>query len=79
MRASENAVYYILYVWQQLGLQVEKDDLWIGGKDVPEIISFLSAYVRHVRELAVPSEAYLISSQWNEVPLEIISLFLCES
>lgn len=79
LRASENAVYYILYVWQQLGLQVEKDDLWIGGKDVPEIISFLSAYVRHVRELAVPSEAYLISSQWNEVPLEIISLFLCES
>ncbi|MGM9758704.1 MAG: DUF3822 family protein [Parabacteroides sp.] len=80
VRQPEDAVYYILYVWQQLGFDVEKDSLFLGGEEETEAVrTFITSYVRHVNPITVPSEAYLLGTQLAQVPIDLISLFICES
>jgi len=76
---SEDALYYILYVWKQLGLSQEKDLIFIHGKpDVSNrMIELLRTYLRNVNPVEVPSETYLLGRDMALAPMDIIALSIC--
>ncbi|MBQ4445117.1 MAG: DUF3822 family protein, partial [Prevotella sp.] len=75
----QDAVYFLLYVWKQLGMDQQKDELYISGQ-LPEgqtLIENLQKYLR---------KAYTVnpSAEFNRAPLtqikgmpyDLITLFL---
>lgn len=76
----EDALYYILYVWQQQGLNPQQDQLYMAG-DHPQyndLITLLRTYLRNIRPIPIPSEAYLMGMDVRKVPMDVISLLVCE-
>ena len=62
-------VYYLLYIWQQLGFNQEKDQLWVtGNTPQEELITELSKFLRQVNIL--PSK--------KSIPFDIQTLMICE-
>lgn len=63
-------VYYLLYIWQQLGFSQEKDQLWISGhvEKEEELQTELNKFLRQVTQ--IPSQAPL--------PFDIYTLMTCE-
>ena len=77
---SDDIVYYILYVWKQVGMDQQKDQLRLFG-DVPlrnDITKTLRNYLQYIDPLEIPSEAYLMGSEVLQAPLDLIALSLCE-
>ena len=77
---SDDIVYYILYVWKQVGMDQQKDQLRLFG-DVPlrnDITNTLRNYLQYIDPLEIPSEAYLMGSEVLQAPLDLIALSLCE-
>lgn len=77
---ADDAVYYLLYVWQQVGLDQRKDALYIFGNSLRKnkITGMVRTYVHHVRTMPIPSEAYLMGTGVFQAPMDLISLLLCE-
>lgn len=77
---AEDALYYILYVWQQQGLDPLKDQLYIAGDTslCNNLLIVLQTYLRNIRQMPVPSEAYLIGMNVGKAPVDVISLLVCE-
>lgn len=77
---ADDAVYYLLYVWQQVGLDQRKDALYIFGNSLRKnkITGTVRTYVHHVRTMPIPSEAYLMGTGVFQAPMDLISLLLCE-
>lgn len=76
---AEDILYYILYVWKQLGLDQEKDGVFIHGKpDVANrVMELLRTYLRNVNPVEVPSETYLLGRDMALAPMDIIALSIC--
>ena len=49
---TSDKVYYMLYIWQQLGFSQEKDQLWLAGniEAQGELIPELNKFIRNVKE-----------------------------
>ena len=77
---SDDIVYYILYVWKQAGLNQEKDQLLLAGESSSRmrVLERLRTYLRHVKPVEIPSEAYLQGTDVTKVPMDLISLLICE-
>ncbi|MCS3064478.1 DUF3822 family protein [Parabacteroides distasonis] len=77
---SDDIVYYILYVWKQAGLDQEKDRLLLAGESSSRmrVLERLRAYLRHVKPVEIPSEAYLLGTDVTKAPMDLISLLICE-
>ena len=77
---SDDIVYYILYVWKQAGLDQEKDQLLLAGESSSQmrVLERLRAYLRHVKPVEIPSEAYLLGTDVTKAPMDLISLLICE-
>ena len=77
---SDDIVYYILYVWKQAGLNQEKDQLLLAGESSSRmrVLERLRAYLRHVKPVEIPSEAYLLGTDVAKAPMDLISLLICE-
>ena len=77
---SDDIVYYILYVWKQAGLDQEKDQLLLAGESSSRmrVLERLRAYLRHVKPVEIPSEAYLLGTDVTKAPMDLISLLICE-
>ncbi|MDH6535086.1 DUF3822 family protein [Parabacteroides sp. 52] len=75
----EDMLYFILYVWQQVGLNQEKDQLFLFVEaDVRQrIMDTLQVYLQWVLPVDVPSEAYLLGSEITHAPMDIIALSVC--
>ena len=69
-KQTSDQVYYILYVWQQLGFNQEKDQLYLTGKTgvSEELLTELTKFLRQVRPLPM----------LNNLPLDIQTLMTCE-
>ena len=69
-KQTSNSIYYLLYVWQQLGFNQEKDELWLTGKieTREELLTELSRFLRKVS---------LIPTQ-ESLPFDIQTLMTCE-
>ena len=73
--------YSILYiVWKQAGLDQEKDQLLLAGESSSRmrVLERLRAYLRHVKPVEIPSEAYLLGTDVTKAPMDLISLLICE-
>lgn len=76
----DDILYYILYVWKQVGLDQEKDQLHIyGGVSLRNNITVtLRNYIQSVNPAEIPSEAYLLGAGVVQAPLDLIALSVCE-
>lgn len=72
--------YYILNAWKQLGMDQEKDILYLaGGTPFAEQADFLKKYLRNVSVLDLKDEFHGTSSgRFPDVPFDVLSLILCE-
>ena len=77
---TDDILYYILYVWKQAGLNQEKDQLLLAGESSSRmrVLERLRAYLRHVKPMEIPSEAYLLGTDVTKAPMDLISLLICE-
>lgn len=78
---SNDVLYYILYVWKQVGMNQQIDQLSITGnkKMLGEITNTLRIYLQHVKPMEIPLDAYMLGGNVMIAPMDLISLFLCES
>lgn len=76
----DDIVYYILSVWKQAGLDQEKDQLHLLGDSSVRmrVVERLRIYLRHVKPMEIPSEAYLLGTDVVKTPMDLISLLVCE-
>ncbi|MCC8153265.1 MAG: DUF3822 family protein [Tannerellaceae bacterium] len=73
-----DALYYILYVWQKTGMEQIKDFFLYTG-DAPGVqivLSNLATYLNNIRRMEIPSEAYLKGGDILKAPLDLITLFI---
>lgn len=77
---QEDILYYILYLWKQLGLDQEKDLIFIHGKAdaCNRVIELLRTYLRNVAPVEIPSEIYFQGVGITLAPIDIIALSTCE-
>lgn len=76
---SRDAAYYLLYVWQQLQMDAEKDELYLSG-DIPDREWLLEALHRYMRKAFAinPSADFNRApiTQVKGMPLDLMTLFL---
>ena len=77
---TDDILYYILYVWKQAGLDQEKDQLLLAGESSSRmrVLERLRTYLRYVKPVEIPSEAYLLGTDVTKAPMDLISLLICE-
>lgn len=76
----DDIIYYILYVWKQIGMDQEKDQLHIyGGVSLRNsITTILRNYIQYISPAEIPSDAYLLGAEIVQAPLDLIALSVCE-
>ena len=64
-------VYYMLYIWQQIGFNPENDSLFLTGEypHKEELIHELSKFIRNVEDRCITA---------NDTPFDMQTLFICE-
>ncbi|MDO4757262.1 MAG: DUF3822 family protein [Parabacteroides sp.] len=79
-KCLEDVVYYLLYIWKQLGMDQLTDQLSLFGETsfCHTVIKVLRDYIQSVELLEIPSEAYLLGTEIVHSPLDLIALSLCE-
>ncbi|MDR1102645.1 MAG: DUF3822 family protein [Tannerella sp.] len=76
---AADLLYYLLYIWKQTGMDQEEDRLvlFAPASLYRELKKTLRKYVNHV--VPVESPRTVAESGTTPVPLDIVSLFGCES
>lgn len=76
----DDILYYILYVWKQVGMDQEKDQLHLyGGVSLRNNITLtLRNYIQYISPAEIPSDAYLLGAEIVQAPLDLIALSVCE-
>lgn len=67
-KQTADKVYYLLFVWKQLGFSQEHDRLWMVGETDEELSARLRKFLRQVSVLP----------QSNHLPFDIQTLMTCE-
>ena len=67
---TPDKVYYMLYIWQQLGFSQEKDQLWLAGniEEEEELVPEINKFIRSVKTL--PKK--------ENLSFDIQTLMICE-
>lgn len=75
----DDIMYYILYVWKQVGMDQEKDRLHIyGGASLrSRMTAMLQNYIQYTGAAELPLEAYLLGTEVVQAPLDLIALSVC--
>lgn len=80
-KQTADRVYYLLYVWQQLGYDQERDELHLAGKKEgkEELVKELRNYLRQVFIIHPKAEFNRSGiSKIEEIPFDMQTLLLCE-
>ena len=79
-KQTEDIVYYVLYVWKQMGMSQQSDQLSLLGESsaCQYLNKILKDYIQYIKPLGMPSEAYLLGADVAQTPLDVIALSLCE-
>ena len=80
-KQTTDRVYYLLYVWQQLNYNQERDELHLTGilKDKEELLKELRNYLRQVFVISPKAEFNRSEiSKIEEIPFDMQTLLLCE-
>ncbi|MEG2150577.1 MAG: DUF3822 family protein [Bacteroidaceae bacterium] len=78
---TEDRMYYILYIWEQLNFSQERDELHFTGllKDKGDIILQLNKYLKQVFVINPKSEFNNSElTKIEDIPFDLQALFLCE-
>jgi hypothetical protein len=76
----EDRIYYLLYIWKQLGFDVETDELYIVGNiaEKEKLINGLEKYIRNVFLILPKSEFNRsILTQREDIPFDLQTLLIC--
>jgi hypothetical protein len=75
---TTDILYYILYAWKQIGIDQLEDRLLLSVDPsiYPALNETLQRYVRHVELMA---SSFTDGQEYENVPLDILSLLTCES
>ena len=80
-RKLSDRIYYILYVWNQIGYDIDKDEIILNGdiKDKDKLIKELKRFIPNVYKL-LPKAEFNRSplAQMENMPFEMQTLLLCE-
>lgn len=76
----KEAIYYLLFVWKQLGFDQLKDYAHIAGnmQGRKELMSGLKEYFRHIIPVNITPKAHLEQVDILTIPFPLIALTLCE-
>ncbi|MDR2791582.1 MAG: DUF3822 family protein [Tannerellaceae bacterium] len=77
--AVDDILYYLLYIWRHIGFDQEKDELHLfdnAGK-YNRLFRTLSTYLRQIRPIEFPSEAYLLGTEMERMPIDLRLLPVC--
>lgn len=76
---GRDAIYFLLYVWQQLGFDVRRDELDLAG-DVPDRDDTLSQLRRYVRKVFLLNPVAEFNraplTRLKEMPFDLLTYFL---
>lgn len=77
---NDDALFYILNVWQQLKLDIMNDELQISGDRElrDELLPLLRKYITYVMPLVFPSALLKAGKDAMNAPFDLIILPLCE-
>lgn len=75
-----DAAYYLLNMWQQMGLDVHNDEMHVGGDIAQrnELSDLLKIYIAQVLPVIFPSEVFELGKETMHAPYDLITLPLCE-
>ena len=76
----QDAVYYILFAWKQLKLDQTKDYIYIAGNkhEKPELMKEIQVYIHNIIPVNIPSIAHFLGVDTQSIPIDFLSLSLCE-
>lgn len=76
---SADVIYYILYVWKQLGFDQQKDILILNGEAslLTPVFETTKKYIKMVNLMELPAESYLLGTEVSKAPFDLIALSLC--
>ena len=77
---ADDILYYLLYVWKQIGMDQQQDQLRLFGEAElrSQVTTTLRNYLQYIEPMEIPSEAYWLGSEVMQAPLDLIALSLCE-
>jgi hypothetical protein len=73
-------LYYILFVWQQTGMDQLEDLLSLSGEPAlcNRVTQSLHTYIQHIGRIEIPAKAYLLGGEILQSPMDLILLSVCE-
>lgn len=78
-RDAHDALYYLLYVWKQLGMQADSDELFLVG-ELPEgqwLVEEAKKYVQHAHVIRPSSDFNRAAvTQMEGMPYDLMTLFV---
>ena len=80
-KQTADCIYYLLYIWQQLAYNQEKDELQLTGKfkDKEGLLTGLRKYLRQVFIINPKAEFNRSEiSKIEDIPFDMQTLILCE-
>ncbi len=79
--SARDAVYFLLYVWKQLGMDAERDELHIAG-NTPQSEWLMNSLRKYVQKAFVvnPSAEFNRApiTQIKELPFDLLTTFVCK-
>ncbi|MDL2241426.1 DUF3822 family protein, partial [Bacteroidales bacterium OttesenSCG-928-L03] len=76
----EEAVYYILFIWKQLGFDQLKDYIYIAGnmEGRKDLMSNIKDYIRNMIPVNITPKAHFERVDVLNIPFHLAALSLCE-
>lgn len=73
---SSEQLYFILKIWESLGLDQLQDQLFISDTIEQSVTLVLKQYIKNIEKINLPSEVYLWHTDALKAPLDLLSLSL---
>ena len=76
----QDAVYYILFAWKQLKLDQIKDYIYIAGNKLEKtgLMKEIQAYIHNIIPVNISPMAHFSGIETQNIPIDFLSLTLCE-
>jgi hypothetical protein len=76
----QDVVYYVLFTWKQLKLDQIKDYIYITGdkNEKVKLIKEIQSYIYNIIPVNFPSAAHFSNIDTQDIPVDFLSLTLCE-
>ena len=73
-------LYYLFYVWKQVGMDQLNDRLSISGDSAVTGRAMLSihSFIKHVDRIEIPAKAYYLGGEIIQAPIDLIFMSVCE-